>query len=297
MIINVSGRCDIPAFYSKWFINRLKEGYVDVKNPFNKELINRIPLNENTVDLIVFCTKNPIPLFKYLDDINYPYLIQVTITPYQKDIEPNVPYKREIINCVKEIAKKIGKERVYVRYDPIFLSNKYNIDYHIKMFDKLCEELSLYTKRVIISFLDLKKNTIKHHNEINQLPFTKENIEFIAKSFSSIASRYNLEISTCAEDINLTKYGFSNKSCIDREEVEKLLGRTLDLKEGKTRKACHCLESIDIGDYNCCTHFCKYCYANYQEEDVIKRKKLHNSDSSILIGKIKDIDKVKVRDK
>lgn len=295
MIINVSGRCDIPAFYPKWFINRLEEGYVDVRNPFNKEFISRVELNKDTVDLIVFCTKNPIPIFQYLDKIPYPYLMQVTITPYRKEIEPNVFSKRQIIQCVKEISKKIGKERVYVRYDPIFLSNQYNLDYHVKMFEKLCKELSLYTSRIIISFLDLKKNTIKHHKEIKQVPFTKENIELIAKAFSDIASKYHLEISTCCEDIDFSKYGFVSKPCIDRGEVEKILGRKLELKESKTRKNCHCLESIDIGDYNCCPHFCKYCYANYQEEDVMKRRNMHSDTSSVLVGKVADTDKIKAR--
>ena len=295
MIINVSGRCDIPAFYPEWFINRLKEGYVDIENPFNKEQISRVMINKETVDLIVFCTKNPIPLFKYLDEIDYPYLMQVTITPYQKDIEPNVPSKRMIIECLKEISKKVGKDRVYLRYDPIFLSDKYNIEYHTKMFDKLCKELSPYINRVIISFLDLKKNTIKHRKEINQIPFTKENIELLAKSFFNITSKYNLEISTCSENVDLTNFGFSHKPCIDKDEVEKILGRNLNLKKGKLRENCNCLESIDIGAYNCCPHFCKYCYANYQEEEVFKRKAIHDKTSSILIGTIEDIDKIKVR--
>jgi len=297
VIINVSGRCDIPAFYPEWFINRLKEGYVDIENPFNKEQISRVMLNKETIDLIVFCTKNPIPLFKYLNEIDYPYLMQVTITPYKQDIEPNVPSKRKIIECVKEISKKIGKDKVYLRYDPVFLSKKYNLDYHIKMFDKLCSELSPYINRVIISFLDLKKNTIKHRSDLNQLPFTKENIELIAKNFSTIASNYNLEISTCAENIDLTNFGFSKKPCIDRNEVEKILGRKLDIKESKTRENCHCLESIDIGSYNCCPHFCKYCYANYQEEEVLKRKKLHDKSSSLLIGNVENVNKIKIRNK
>ena len=295
MILSVSGRCDIPAFYPEWFINRLKVGYVDIENPFNKELISRVILNEDTIDLIVFCTKNPIPLFKYLDEIKYPYLMQVTITPYKKDIEPNVPSKKLIIDYVKEVSKKIGKERVYVRYDPIFLSKKYNLEYHLKMFDRLCSELSSYTRRIIISFLDLKKNTIKHRNEINQIPFTKENIELIAKTFFSIASKYNLEVSTCAENIDLSRFGVTNRPCIDREEVEEILGRKLELKEGKLRDNCHCLETIDIGSYNCCPHFCKYCYANYQEEEVLKRKQTHNKNSTILIGTVSDLDKIKIR--
>lgn len=64
MILNVSGRTDIVAFYSEWFMNRYKEGFVDVRNPYNSKLVSRIRF-EN-VDAILFCTKNPIPILKYI---------------------------------------------------------------------------------------------------------------------------------------------------------------------------------------------------------------------------------------
>ena len=125
MILNVSGRTDIVAFYSKWFLNRLKEGYVCVRNPFNPNLVSKI--NFKDVDLILFCTKNPIPILNNLDDIKIPFLFHITITPYKQDVEPNVPNKRSVIEAVKKISEKIGAENVYIRYDPIFISKKYNI--------------------------------------------------------------------------------------------------------------------------------------------------------------------------
>ena len=64
MILFVSGRTDIPAFYSNWFINRVKAGFVDVRNPFNQNLVSRI--NFSDVDAILFCTKNPVPILKYI---------------------------------------------------------------------------------------------------------------------------------------------------------------------------------------------------------------------------------------
>ena len=91
MILNVSGRTDIVAFYSKWFMNRYNEGFVDVRNPFNPKLVSRI--NFTDVDLILFCTKNPIPILKELKNIKHPILFHVTLTPYGRDIEPNVPPK------------------------------------------------------------------------------------------------------------------------------------------------------------------------------------------------------------
>lgn len=123
MVLFVSGRTDIIAFYTKWFLNRLNEGFIDVRNPFNPNLVSRI--NFNDVDLILFCTKNPIPIINDLDKIKIPYLFHITITTYKSDIEPLVPSKAKVIEAVKEISKQIGKENIVIRYDPIFISDKY----------------------------------------------------------------------------------------------------------------------------------------------------------------------------
>lgn len=118
MILNVSGRTDIVAFYSKWFMNRYKEGFVDVRNPFNPNSVSRIYFED--VDVILFCTKNPIPILPYLKEITKPILFHVTLTPYKKDIEPNVPDKTTIIEAIKKISDIIGIDHVSIRYDPIF---------------------------------------------------------------------------------------------------------------------------------------------------------------------------------
>ena len=137
MILMVSGRCDIVAFYSKWFMNRYKEGYVDVRNPFYPKLVSRIYFKD--VDLILFCTKNPLPIIPYLKEIDKPIVFHVTLTPYMSDIEPNVIDKKKIIEGIKEVSKIVGIDNIYVRYDPILLNDKYTVDYHIKMFDRLCK--------------------------------------------------------------------------------------------------------------------------------------------------------------
>ena len=122
MILNVSGRCDIVAFYSDWFMNRYKAGFVDVRNPFNPKLVSRIYFKN--VDLILFCTKNPIPMLDKINDINKPILFHVTLTPYKDDIEPFVPPKGKIIEAIKKLSNIIGIDNIYVRYDTIFISEK-----------------------------------------------------------------------------------------------------------------------------------------------------------------------------
>jgi hypothetical protein len=108
VILNISGRTDIVAFYSDWLINRLDEGFIDVRNPFNPKMVSRIMLDD--VDLLFFCTKNPIPILDKLKDIKKKIYFHVTLTSYKKDIEPNLPPKKDIIEAIKKISKIIGKK-------------------------------------------------------------------------------------------------------------------------------------------------------------------------------------------
>lgn len=291
MILMISGRTDIVAFYTPWLINRYQEGYVDVRNPFNKKMISRI--NFNDVEAIMFCTKNPKPILPYLKDIKKPKLFYITLTPYLKDIEPNLPAKKEIINSIREVSNIVGKEFTYVRYDPIFINDKYTIEYHIKMFNRMCKELHGYIKHVIISFLDDYKNVRKNIKVINPKSLTKEDYKKIGESFSNIATKYNMTVQTCYEEENLLEYGFIKGECLSRELAWKLTGKT-NFKKWKARH-CDCVEMVDIGAYNTCSHFCKYCYANYDEKEVEKNKKMHNPSSSLLIGNIEKDDIIKQR--
>lgn len=290
MILNVSSRTDIIAFYEKWLIKRVEVGFVDVRNPFNPKLVNRI--NFSDVDLILFCTKNPIPILNDLNKIKIPYLFQITITPYKRDIEPNVPSKKEVIEAEKKISQAIGKENVSVRYDPIFLSEKYNIDYHIKAFKKLCMLLNGYVETIIVSFLDEYKNVLKNKNVLQYRKFTEEDYKIIGKNFSKIAKLNNMKVQTCFEDRNLTEYGFTKGECLSHELAYRLTGKKY--KSWKARK-CNCVEMVDIGVYNSCKHFCKYCYANYDEKIVNNNFKNHDVNSSLLIGNLEDDDIIKTR--
>lgn len=295
MILNVSGRTDIVAFYSKWFLNRLKEGYVDVRNPFNPNLVSRIDFDD--VDLILFCTKNPIPIVDKLGDIKIPYIFHVTITPYKDDIEPNLPSKSKIIEAVKKISTRVGIENVYVRYDPIFISEKYNIEYHIKAFTKLCSLLKGYVKTIIVSFIDNYKNVRKNLPYLKYRSFTEEDYKLIGENFSKIAKDNNMVIQTCFEERNLTEYGFIKGECMSKELAFKLTGKTYKKWQARKGNACNCVELVDIGVYNSCNHLCKYCYANYDESKVKENINNHDINSSLLIGHINSDDIIKPRKK
>lgn len=293
MILNVSGRTDIVAFYTEWFMNRYKEGYLDVRNPFNKKLVSRIFFSD--VDLIMFCTKNPIPIIDKIKEINKPILFHITLTPYNKDIEPNVIDKTKIIEGIKKLSKIIGIDNIYVRYDPIIISDKYNIDYHIKAFSKLCSLLNGYVKRIIISFLDEYKNVKENRNILKYKTLTDNDYKLIGKNFSKIALNNGMTVQTCFEDRNLVEYGLIKGECLSHELAYKLTGKSYKSWTARKERKCNCVQMVDIGVYNSCKHFCKYCYANYNEKEVINNYKNHNPNSSLLIGELESDDIIKVR--
>ena len=293
MILNVSSRTDIVAFYSEWFMNRYREGYVDVRNPFNPTIVSRIYFEH--VDAILFCTKNPIPILKDLEKIKQPTLFHITITPYHSDIEPNVPDKKEVIETVKRISSMIGKDHVTVRYDPIFISHKYSVEYHKKTFDKLCSLLNGYVSRIIVSFIDDYKNVRKNKAILDLIPFTKNTYREIGMSFSKSAHHNHMTVQTCFEEENLVEYGFIKGECLSHELVYQLTGKSYKNWRNRKEKKCNCVEMVDIGVYNSCVHKCVYCYANYDEKQVMRNVKNHHPTSSLLIGELQEDDVIKIR--
>ena len=294
MILNVSGRTDIVAFYSDWLMNRLEEGFIDVRNPFNPKLVSRIILDD--VDLIFFCTKNPIPILDKLKDIKKKIYFHVTLTPYKEDIEPNLPSKRVIIEAVKKLSGIIGKDNLVIRYDPVFISDKYDLDYHIKAFDKICKLLDGYVNKILIHFIDDYKNVRRNYSILRYRALTEKDYEKIGISFSESARKHGMVVHTCNENRDLTEYDFIKDDCMSKELAFKLTGKVYK-KKWKARKdlVCKCVEMVDIGVYNSCRHFCKYCYANYDEKMVNDNYNKHNPKSSLLIGELEKDDIIKIR--
>lgn len=293
MILNVSGRTDIVGFYTEWFMNRYKEGFVDVRNPFNPKMVSRIKFKN--VDLILFCTKNPIPILDRLKEIDKPILFHVTLTPYKEDIEPNVPNKKDIIEAIKKLSEIIGKDKLTIRYDPIFLSDKYNLEYHVKAFDKVCNLLDGYVNKILVSFIDNYKNVRKNEKTLNFREFTEKDYETIGRSFSNSAKKHNMIVHTCFEDRNLLEYGFAKGECLSHELAFKLTGKTYKNWTARKEQKCNCVQMVDIGVYNSCKHFCKYCYANFDERQVNNNYINHNKNSSLLIGNLNNEDIIKER--
>ena len=292
MILMVSGRTDIVAFYTKWFMNRYKEGFVDVRNPFYEKLVSRIYFED--VDLIMFCTKNPIPILPYLQDINHKILFHVTLTPYHKDIEPNLPSKGKIIGAIKQLSEIVGIDNIYVRYDPIFISDKYTLEYHIKAFDNMCKLLKGYVKHIIVSFMDEYKNTRSNRSILKYKKFTDSDYLDIGKNFSKSVKENGMTVQTCFEKETLTKYGFIKQECLSKDLAYNITGKKYKLWAARK---CGCVEMADIGVYNSCKHLCKYCYANFDEAKIENNVKKHDHNSSLLMGYLNKDDEIKIRKK
>ena len=294
MIINTGQRTDIPAFYSKWFINRIKEGYVLVRNPYYPKNVTKFILNPDVVDVIGFCTKNPRPMFNYLDLIKeYGQFWYISITGFERDLEPNVPPIDQVIEDFKYLSNKIGKNAIAWRYTPIIINDKYTKERHIKTFEYIAKSLSGYTNLVTYGFVDIYPKLEKNHPEIKDTD-DETKIE-ITKEFLKIAKKYNMNLRLCSKEKWLEQYGVDIKGCMRLEDYENSINKNLNIKKRMdARKGyCACLLSNDIGMYNSCPHLCTYCYANGNKNMVINNYKLHDENSPLLIGHISKDDIIK----
>ena len=297
MIISASRRTDVPAFYGKWFYNRIADGYVCVRNPMNPRQVSRINLSPANIDCVVFWTKNPAPFMGDLHRIkNYPFYFLFSLTPYDSSIEPGLPPKNELLNTFTQLSDQVGSHRVVWRYDPILFSEEIGVDYHVRNFRQMAEVLHSYTERCIISFLDMYKKCERNLKSTTVRRPNDPEIEALLKEMKAISDQFGLVLETCAEKKDWTSLGINASCCIDNRLIERITGKPLRGKKDKNqRSACGCIESIDIGEYNTCRHFCRYCYANTNVADVNKKYRAHDPEATVLTGHIGEEDQVRER--
>ena len=286
MIIQTGMRTDIPAFYSEWFVNRIKEGFVLVRNPYNPSQVSRYSLSPDVVDLIGFCTKNPAPMLPHMDILQgYGQYWFVTITPYGKDIEPNVPDKKKVMEDFKKLSDIVGVDSMGWRYDPILVDEEHPVGWHIAEFGKMAETLSGYTNTCVISFIDLYSKVRRNFPEAREV--CHEDRLVIGKAFIEIARRYDITIRPCAEGKELEPYGADCSGCMTVKTYEKALHANLDVPRRGTNQRngeCACLLGTDIGAYDTCGHLCRYCYANVHADLVRENLRRHDPRSPFLTG-------------
>lgn len=298
MILSVSRRTDIPNYYSEWFLNRIREGYLYVRNPMNAHQISKIIVSPELVDCIVFWTKNPEPMLDRLDELDaYDYYFQFTLTGFGSDIEYNIPNKKtSMIPIFQKLSHKIGRDRVIWRYDPIIFTDQYNSGYHLKAFEQIAKELSGYTCKCVISFVDIYAKNKENMKALNSLFLTGSDLTTFGKELVLIAENYDMKVAACAEAVDLSSCGIEKNCCIDKDLIEKITGSKIQAtKDPNQRKECGCIESIEVGTYNTCRNGCRYCYANESPERVSQNCKLYDVHSPLLCGDITEHDRITER--
>ena len=292
MIIQTGNRTDIPAFYAEWFVNRLREGFVLVRNPFNPRSITRYTLDPSVVDLIVFCTKNPEPMLQYKDLLRpYRQYWFVTITPYGKNIEPNVPDKSAVMETFRKLSSIVGPDNICWRYDPVLIDAEWTLKRHVESFRMMCKTLAGTTKTAVISFIDLYEKVKRNFPEAKTVPFQTQFT--LTTAFVEIGKEYGMVIRPCGESQAFSVLGADCSGCMTQRVFEAAVGQNLILPANpNNRKECACYITGDIGAYNTCGHFCRYCYANADRRAVMEAMKQHDPKSPLLTGHVHPSDQI-----
>lgn len=296
MILSVSRRTDIPAFYFDWFLNRLREGYVLVRNPVNPRQVSRVELSPRTTDGIVFWTKNPRPMLDRLRALEpYPFYVQFTLNPYGRDLETGLPGKSELIETFARLAGMIGRDRVVWRFSPVLINEKYTEDYLIKAFQGLAAALERHAGRCILSFLDLYAKIKAPMAALGVRNPADDQKLRLAEAFRETAGRFGLALSLCGGP-DPASLGLEAASCLDRRLIETLIGGAANLKKDPgQRPECLCVQSVDVGAYDTCSNGCLYCYANRSPALAAQRLRRHDPHSPLLFGDLSPLDTVSVR--
>ena len=285
MILNTGCRTDIPAFFGEWLCNRVREGFVMARNPYRPELVTRYRLDPRVVDVVCFCTKNPAPMLPRLPQLaRFRQFWFVTLTPYGREIEPFVPEKTQVIASMRRLAEVVGARAVGWRYDPVFLSERYTAEFHLRAFERAAAALEGSVSSCVVSFIDVYEKTRRNFPQVREVPEAEQRL--LAEGFAAIGARHGIPVRTCCESPALAECGVDVSGCMTREVLEAATGCRLDVPRSKRspRAQCDCLLGADIGAYNTCPHGCLYCYANYDRRTVERNLRLHDPASPFLIG-------------
>lgn len=296
MILSVSRRTDVPRYYFEWFLHRLEEGYVLVRNPMNPHMVSRVALNPDVVDCIVFWTKDAGPMLAKLDALKeYAYYVQFTLNPYGVEMESGLRPREERLQTFLQLSEKIGAERTVWRYSPVLLNDVYAEQAHLAFFEKTAAALQGHTLQCKLSFLDMYEK-IRENMRALKVGAIENAVQIrLAKQFLEIAKRYGIQLSACG-NLALPTAGIPPAKCVDDGLVSRVLGEEIRLgKDNGQRGECSCVASVDIGAYNTCLHGCAYCYANISDVGVQRVTAQFSVDSPLLCSTLGLRDVVKER--
>ena len=295
MIVSASRRTDIPAFYSQWFMNRVRAGWCLVPNPMNARQVTRVPLTSSAVDGIVFWSKDPSPLLPYIDELERKglrFYFQFCLNDYPTAFEPYVPPVDARVETFLGLARRVGAERLVWRYDPIIISNATPYEYHRERFSWIAQELKGATRRVMVSIVDFYRKTERRLSQLESEgyqfcrdPISAGGIAHLLGDVAAAAKRSGMEAFTCAEECDFTAAGVPPGRCIDERILNSIGGLGLRYqKDPGQRQSCLCMLAKDIGMNDTCGHGCVYCYATQNPVAARRRLAEHDPDSPAIWG-------------
>lgn len=285
MIISASRRTDIPASYAEWFVRRVRAGFCEVPNPMNPTQVSRISLRPEDVDVFVFWTRSPRALsvrLHELDCAQYRYYFLYSLLGYGPPIEENNPSLETALETFRRLSSMIGPERVIWRYDPIVFSNRTGVDFHLRNFETLSTALSGQTRRCVVSIWDDyrklgKRLDILAVRGIQLRQPTSPELDRLMPQLAQLAAANGMEIVSCAEQLDLTRYGIGRGKCVDNDLLRRLFGlEVCATKDPSQRAVCGCVKSRDIGTYDTCLFGCSYCYATTDFDKAEANHRKHN---------------------
>ena len=290
MIISASYKTDIPAFYGKWFRNRLQAGFCRMANPYNRNQRFLVSLRPEDVDGFVFWTKNMVPFMDVLDEVNdlgVPFIVQYTINGYPRALESRVVDVTRSIQSFLAIANRFGPRTNIWRYDTIICSTLTDPEFHRQNFARIAAELAGATDEVVVSFMQLYNKTRRNMDEaagnhgFDWADPPAEGKRELLGSLVDIAAVHGMQLTICTQP-DLIVSGASESRCIDAQRLMDISGRPIRAKVKGMRAGCGCFESKDIGDYDTCPHGCVYCYAVRRRSLALKRYQSHDPEGEHL---------------
>ncbi|MBF0482354.1 MAG: DUF1848 domain-containing protein [Desulfovibrionaceae bacterium] len=269
-VVSASRRCDIPSFYPRWFASRLRAGFALAANPFNPAQVSRIDLSPDKAKVFVFWTRNALPLMPFLGELaarGQGFYFLHTLLDSPRELEPHSPRPPRAVEGFRRLADKVGPDKVIWRYDPIVLSAKTGVDFHLRAFKRLARSLAGATRRVTVSLMTPYRKTAGRLAALagaGLAPYApgEDELSRLMTGLSGLARGFGLEITACAPGTDLGRFGLSPGACVDPVLIRRLFG--LNVAPGKDkgqRPGCGCAKSRDIGAYDACLFGCLYCYA------------------------------------
>lgn len=324
VIVSASRSTDIPAFYAEWFFDRLRRGYSAWTNPFNGA---RTYISYAKTRFIVFWSKNPRPLLAHLDELEARgagCYVQYTLNDYEAEgLERGVPKLEERIETFRALAARLGKGGAVWRFDPLILTDRMSVGDLLRKAQVIGDRLCDVCERMVFSYADIGPyRKVKRNMDGGGVAYREwteaEMEEFAARLSALNAERgWGLELATCGEQIDLSRFGVSHSRCIDGDlivrrawhdselmdfmkvKIETLPPPTLfgcprlpagavalpggrffvstHKKDPGQRAFCECMAAKDIGEYDTCPHQCEYCYANTSKQTAQSNWERHKA--------------------